>query len=200
LAACAAWSFRDPASRARSHRRSRPRWSRRGQSSGGPRDRVRKVLSTPTFTVLESAGRRGSSARRIGEERAGDRRRASWTVLGYGSNIKSVLLARGISEIVRLGRKMKAKPETFLGLSGLGDLATTAFSIHSRNHGCGFELGKGASLKEVLSRSEMVVEGVETADSALALGQEAQGRGSRSSKPSWMCSTNAAGRTPSSKR
>jgi glycerol-3-phosphate dehydrogenase (NAD(P)+) len=142
-------------------------------ASSRPADRaiVRKVLSSPTFTVLESADavgvQLGGSVKNVLAIAGG-----ILDGLGYGSNIKSVLLARGISEIVRLGRKMKANPETFLGLSGLGDLATTAFSIHSRNHGCGFELGKGASLKEVLSRSEMVVEGVETADSAMALAKK----------------------------
>jgi glycerol-3-phosphate dehydrogenase (NAD(P)+) len=140
-------------------------------ASAADRARVRGILSTPAFTVLESPDavgvQLGGSVKNVLAIAAG-----ILDGLGYGSNIKSVLLARGISEIVRLGRKMKAKPETFLGLSGLGDLATTAFSIHSRNHGCGFELGKGASLKEVLSRSEMVVEGVETADSALALAKK----------------------------
>lgn len=135
------------------------------------RARVRQILSSPTFTVLESPDpvgvQLGGSVKNVLAIAAG-----ILDGLGYGSNIKSVLLARGISEIVRLGRRMKARTETFLGLSGLGDLATTAFSIHSRNHGCGFELGKGAALKEVLSRSEMVVEGVETADSALALARK----------------------------
>lgn len=135
------------------------------------RAKVRGILSSPAFTVLESPDavgvQLGGSVKNVLAIAAG-----ILDGLGYGSNIKSVLLARGISEIVRLGRKMRAKTETFLGLSGLGDLATTAFSIHSRNHGCGFELGKGAALKEVLSRSEMVVEGVETADSALALAKK----------------------------
>lgn len=139
--------------------------------SAADRAAVRKILSSPTFTVLENpdaAGvQLGGSVKNVLAIAAG-----ILDGLGYGSNIKSVLLARGISEIVRLGRKLKARPETFLGLSGLGDLATTAFSIHSRNHGCGFELGKGAALKEVLSRSEMVVEGVETADSAIALAKK----------------------------
>lgn len=139
--------------------------------SAADRARVRKILSSPAFTVLESpdaAGvQLGGSVKNVLAIAAG-----ILDGLGYGSNIKSVLLARGISEIVRLGRKVKAKPQTFLGLSGLGDLATTAFSVHSRNHGCGVELGKGATLKDVLSRSEMVVEGVETADSALAMARK----------------------------
>lgn len=139
--------------------------------SSADRAKVRQILSLPSFTVLESpdaAGvQLGGSVKNVLAIAGG-----ILDGLGYGTNIKSVLLARGISEIVRLGRKMKAKPETFLGLSGLGDLATTAFSVQSRNHGCGVELGKGASLKDVLSRSEMVVEGVETADSAMALAKK----------------------------
>lgn len=139
--------------------------------SKADRAKIREILSSPVFTVLESPDtvgvQLGGSIKNVLALAGG-----ILDGLGYGSNIKSVLLARGISEIVRLGRKMNARTETFLGLSGLGDLATTAFSIHSRNHGCGFELGKGATLKEVLGRSEMVVEGVETADSAFALARK----------------------------
>ena len=68
--------------------------------------------------------------------------------------------------MARLGRAMGAKNETFMGLSGLGDLATTCLSPQSRNHWLGIEIGKGKKLKQVLKQTEMVVEGVETARSA----------------------------------
>ena len=83
--------------------------------------------------------------------------------LGLGSNTRAVLFARGIAEMARMGEAMGAKRETFMGLSGLGDLATTCLSQHSRNRSLGCEIGKGKSLQQILKKSEMVVEGVETA-------------------------------------
>ncbi len=70
--------------------------------------------------------------------------------LGFGSNAKSALITRGIFEIQRFGVSLGAKPETFNGLSGIGDLITTCFSGHSRNRHLGEEIGKGRSLKNVI--------------------------------------------------
>lgn len=89
--------------------------------------------------------------------------------LGFGANTKSVLLARGVAEIIRLGRKLGAKPRTFTGLSAVGDLATTCFSIHSRNHACGVRIGKGESLKHIIQSTEMVIEGIRTTHSTYLL-------------------------------
>jgi len=86
--------------------------------------------------------------------------------LGFGTNTKAALLTRGLVEMVRLGVAMGAKKETFYGLSGLGDLATTCISPYSRNRHFGEEIGKGKAFKEVLKESEMVVEGVATTQSA----------------------------------
>ncbi len=83
--------------------------------------------------------------------------------LGLGSNIRAVLFARGLAEMARMGEAMGAKRETFMGLSGLGDLATTCLSQHSRNRTLGEKIGKGKTLAQILKNSEMVVEGVETA-------------------------------------
>jgi glycerol-3-phosphate dehydrogenase (NAD(P)+) len=82
--------------------------------------------------------------------------------LGLGDNTMGALLTRGIAEIKRLGIAMGAKPETFLGLSGIGDLITTAMSEHSRNRYVGYEIGKGRTLKQVLADMVMVAEGVES--------------------------------------
>lgn len=82
--------------------------------------------------------------------------------LRAGNNAKSALLARGLAEIVRLGTAMGANTETFFGIAGLGDLATTCFSPEGRNRSLGEALGKGATLGEYLARSLHVVEGVET--------------------------------------
>ncbi len=139
-------------------------------ASGSSRVRltIRRLLESASFTLLETDDvvgvQLGGSVKNVIAIAAG-----ILDGLGYGSNTKSVLLARGIAEIARLGRVLKAKQHTFLGLSGLGDLATTCFSIHSRNHQCGYDLGKGMPLKSVLNRSEMVIEGVETAKAAYAL-------------------------------
>ncbi len=89
--------------------------------------------------------------------------------LQAGYNAKSALLARGLAEIARLGAAMGAKAETFFGVAGVGDLATTCFSPEGRNRSCGEALGRGESLKDYLARTKSVVEGVETSRSVVAL-------------------------------
>ena len=89
--------------------------------------------------------------------------------MGYGDNTRAVFFARGVAEMARMGKVMGAKRETFMGLSGLGDLATTSISPQSRNHRLGIEIGKGGKLEQILKQSEMVVEGVETARSVRRL-------------------------------
>jgi glycerol-3-phosphate dehydrogenase (NAD(P)+) len=91
--------------------------------------------------------------------------------LGAGHNAKSALLARGLAEIARLGTAMGAQTETFFGVAGAGDLATTCFSPEGRNRSCGEALGKGASLKEYLAGSMFVVEGVETTRAVVRLAE-----------------------------
>lgn len=90
--------------------------------------------------------------------------------LGFGTNTKAAILTRGLAEISRLGKAMGAKLETFSGISGLGDLATTCISKQSRNRRVGELIGKGKSLKEIYRHMQMVAEGVPTAKSAYALG------------------------------
>jgi glycerol-3-phosphate dehydrogenase (NAD(P)+) len=87
----------------------------------------------------------------------------------YGDNTKAALITRGIAEIQRLGVAMNADPKTFAGLSGLGDLIVTTMSKHSRNRFVGEQLGKGRTLKVILSEMSMVAEGVETTVSAYEL-------------------------------
>ena len=89
-----------------------------------------------------------------------------------GSNAKSALLARGLAEITRLGTAMGADSETFFGIAGVGDLATTCFSPHGRNRSCGEALGKGESLEHYLARTDSVVEGVATTRSVIALAEK----------------------------
>lgn len=92
--------------------------------------------------------------------------------VGYGDNSRAALITRGLAEITRLGVKMGAKPETFAGLSGVGDLIVTCTSMHSRNHRAGILLGKGYSLKETLDEVQMVVEGVNTIGAAYNLSKK----------------------------
>ncbi len=92
--------------------------------------------------------------------------------LGFGDNAKAGLITRGLAEIIRLGVKMGGKPETFYGLTGIGDLVVTCASRHSRNHRAGELLGQGYSLEETLKQVNMVVEGVNSAKSVLELGKE----------------------------
>lgn len=92
--------------------------------------------------------------------------------LGYGDNTKAALISRGIVEIARLGEAMGARYETFAGLSGIGDLIVTCTSTHSRNHNAGYLLGKGKSLEEAKKEVGQVVEGVNSAQAALALAEK----------------------------
>jgi glycerol-3-phosphate dehydrogenase (NAD(P)+) len=89
--------------------------------------------------------------------------------LSFGANTKAAILCRGLAEISRLGSVMGARPRTFAGLSGLGDLVTTCISPLSRNRYVGEQLGKGKGLREILKKMDMVAEGVETAKSAYRL-------------------------------
>lgn len=82
---------------------------------------------------------------------------------GLGTNAKSALLARGLAEIVRLGAALGARPETFFGVAGVGDLATTCFSPEGRNRSFGEAIAKGARVDDVLAQGSSVVEGVPTA-------------------------------------
>jgi glycerol-3-phosphate dehydrogenase (NAD(P)+) len=92
--------------------------------------------------------------------------------LGYGDNTKGALLTRGLAEMSRLGVALGARKETFFGLSGLGDLITTAISRHSRNRRVGEELARGKKLDAILADLGQVAEGVHTAPAAMALAQE----------------------------
>lgn len=92
--------------------------------------------------------------------------------LGYGDNTKAALMTRGLAEIARLGVAMGAKQETFMGLSGVGDLIVTCTSMHSRNRRAGILLGEGRTLQETLDTVHMVVEGVNTAKAAYKMAEK----------------------------
>ena len=89
-----------------------------------------------------------------------------------GDNAKSAMLARGLAEISRLGVAMGAQLETFFGIAGVGDLATTCFSPHGRNRTCGERLGKGEDLHLITETMGSVVEGVPTTKAVKTLSVE----------------------------
>lgn len=92
--------------------------------------------------------------------------------LGFGDNSKAALVTRGIAEIKRLGVACGAQPETFTGLSGLGDLMATCFSRLSRNRGFGERLGHGEKVQDILNSMTGVVEGYPTARAAFQLARK----------------------------
>jgi len=92
--------------------------------------------------------------------------------LGLGHSARAALITRGLAEMIRLGTRMGARPETFAGLSGLGDLVLTCTGDLSRNRTVGFKLGSGMTLDEILSGMRMVAEGVQTTRSVHALARK----------------------------
>ncbi len=86
--------------------------------------------------------------------------------LGLGDNTKAALVTRALAEMIRLGTALGGQPETFRGLSGIGDLMVTCFSQHSRNRRVGERLGRGESLGVIGASMQMVAEGVPTTYSA----------------------------------
>ncbi|MGT2911457.1 NAD(P)H-dependent glycerol-3-phosphate dehydrogenase [Streptococcus cameli] len=92
--------------------------------------------------------------------------------LGYGDNAKAAIIARGLTEITRLGVKMGANPLTYSGLSGVGDLIVTGTSVHSRNWRAGDALGRGEKLEDIEKNMGMVIEGISTTKAAYELAQE----------------------------
>ena len=94
--------------------------------------------------------------------------------MGFGDNAKAALMTRGLAEITRLGLKLGAKPETFAGLTGTGDLIVTCTSMHSRNRRCGILMGEGMSPEDAVAKVGMVVEGMFTAEAAYELAKIAE--------------------------
>jgi len=80
--------------------------------------------------------------------------------LGLGDNAIAAVVTRGLLEMTRLGTALGGMPETFSGLSGVGDLMCTCYSRHSRNNRVGRALGAGHKLEEVVASLGMVAEGV----------------------------------------
>jgi glycerol-3-phosphate dehydrogenase (NAD(P)+) len=158
---------------------------------GGPSFAREVALGMPTAVCVASADERTACA--IQELLASDRFRVYTTEdvigvelggalknviaiaagtadgLGFGHNARAGLITRGIAEISRLAIRLGANPQTLSGLSGVGDLVLTCTGDLSRNRAVGVELGRGRPLREILAQTNMVAEGVRTAQSAHAL-------------------------------
>ena len=94
--------------------------------------------------------------------------------LGFGDNSKAALVTRALAEMRRVGVACGAKPDTFAGLSGLGDLTVTCFSRQSRNRALGERIGKGEKIADILPTLSAVAEGYPTARSAAQLAAKLQ--------------------------
>ena len=88
-----------------------------------------------------------------------------------GDNAKAAFITRGLAELSRLGLADGAHPLTFAGLAGIGDLIVTCASPLSRNHQLGQRIGAGEKLKQILSSTHTVAEGVYTTQAALKLAE-----------------------------
>lgn len=123
----------------------------------------RMALKSPRFQVFGSHDL-------IGVELAGTLKNiiamASGALSGLdlGDNARSLLIAKSLGEIIRIGRVLGGDAKTFLGLAGIGDIIATASSPHSRNYTVGYRLAKGETLEQVLETSEEVAEGINTVE------------------------------------
>ncbi len=128
------------------------------------------LLSSPIFRCY-------SNTDVIGVELAGALKNVIAIAVGVvdgmelGLNARAAIITRGLAEVTRLGVTLGADPRTFLGLSGVGDLALTCTGDLSRNRRVGLEIGRGRKLDEVLGEMHQVAEGVRTARSAHELSQ-----------------------------
>lgn len=84
--------------------------------------------------------------------------------LGYGDNTRAALITRGLQEMIRYGTHFGGQEQTFMGLTGIGDLIVTCTSPHSRNFQAGYQIGKENDVQHFLDTNTKTVEGVRTAE------------------------------------
>ena len=127
-----------------------------------------RILSTPHLRLY-------SSTDKVGVQVGGALKNVIAIACGIaagkalGDNARAALITRGLAEIVRLGRALGADAETFLGLSGLGDLTLTCNAMQSRNFSLGVAIGRGEKPQDILQARQSVAEGVYTAEAVVAL-------------------------------
>jgi glycerol-3-phosphate dehydrogenase (NAD(P)+) len=131
------------------------------------RDQVRAALGTPTFRLYGNddpvGAQLGGAAKNVIAIAAG-----AVAGAGLGENARAALITRGLTELSRLTLALGGRPETVMGLSGLGDLLLTCTSMASRNFSLGVRLGEGHDLAEILASRSGVTEGVATAGALVA--------------------------------
>ena len=131
---------------------------------------VQATLSCPWFRCY-------SQTDTIGVELGGALKNVIAIAVGIGDgmeqghNSRAALMTRGLAEITRLGVALGAKPTTFLGLAGMGDLLLTCTGDLSRNRRVGIALGKGQKLEDIIAELGEVAEGVQTTRAACRLGE-----------------------------
>ena len=92
--------------------------------------------------------------------------------LGYQDNTRAALITRGLQEMIRYGTHFGGKEQTFMGLTGVGDLIVTCTSPHSRNFQAGYQIGRENDVKNFLENNTKTVEGVRTAKIVHRVAQE----------------------------
>lgn len=92
--------------------------------------------------------------------------------LGAGDNTRAALITRGLAEVTRLGQALGGRPETFPGLTGMGDMIATCTSPQSRNRHVGLELATGKGVEQITNDMHMVAEGVKSAPTVVALAKQ----------------------------
>lgn len=134
---------------------------------------VQQALSSPQFRIYTNSDV-------LGVELGGTLKNVIAIAVGtceglqLGTNARAALVTRGLAEVIRIGTAWGAKPDTFYGLSGLGDLLATCSSSLSRNYQVGYGLAQGQSLDAVLAQLEGTAEGVNTTQVVIRLAQEQQ--------------------------
>lgn len=92
--------------------------------------------------------------------------------LGFGANTRAALITRGLTEIMRIGIKLGGQPDTFMGLTGLGDLILTCTDDQSRNRRFGLAVGEGRDWKQAMEEINQEVEGISSAREAYFLSRK----------------------------
>jgi glycerol-3-phosphate dehydrogenase (NAD(P)+) len=89
--------------------------------------------------------------------------------MGFGANTRVALITRGLAEMMRLGVRLGAVRDTFMGLAGLGDLVLTCTDDQSRNRRLGLALGRGRSIRDAQHGIDQVVEGISASQAVCAV-------------------------------
>jgi glycerol-3-phosphate dehydrogenase (NAD(P)+) len=131
------------------------------------RDRITALLATPSFRLYGNddpvGAQVGGAAKNVIAIAAG-----AVIGAGLGENARAALITRGLAELARLAVALGGRPDTVMGLSGLGDLLLTCTGAASRNYTLGLALGRGETLARVLATRSSVTEGVATAPALVA--------------------------------